>query len=90
MNVSRDSECDEPQVVRGSSEDRQCHSRNRVEEVCERESNKRKDATFHDDVYDAPLHTNKHSTRWCFDLVSPWRLDHPSGTQQDTYGTVGP
>ena len=29
---------------------------------CEREPNKRKDGTFHrdhDDVYDAPLHTNK-------------------------------
>ena len=52
---------------------------------CEREPNKRKDGTFHDDVYDAPLHTNKHSTSWRFDLVSPSRLDHPSGSRQDTH-----
>ena len=44
----------------------------------------------HDNVHDAPLHTNKHGTSWRFDLVSPWRLDHPSGSRQDTYGTLGP
>ena len=32
MKISRDSECDEPQVLRGSSEHRQGHSRNHVEE----------------------------------------------------------
>ena len=72
------------------SEDRQGHSRDHVEEECEREPNKRKDGTFHDDVYDAPQHTNKHSTSWLFDLVSPWRLDHPSGSRQDTHCTLGP
>ena len=35
-------------------------------------------------------HTNKHSTNWRFDLVSPWRLDHPSGSGQDTHGILGP
>ena len=41
-------------------------------------------------MYDAPLHTKKHSTSWRFDLVSPWRLDHPRGSRQDTHGTLGP
>ena len=35
---------------------------------CVRKPNKRKDSTFYDDVYDAPLHTNEHSTSWRFDL----------------------
>ena len=47
--------------------------------LCEREPNKRKGVTFHRDVYGPPRHTNKHSTSWRFDLVSPWRLDHSSG-----------
>ena len=91
MEISRDSECNEPQVVRGFPQDRQGHSRNHVEEGCERE---RKDGTFHRDNtttwYDAPLHTNKHGTSWRFDLASSWRLDTPSGSWQDTHGTLGP
>ena len=75
--------------MRGFPEDRQGHSRNHVEEGRVREPNKRKDGTFQRDVCDAPLHTNMHSTSWRFDLVSPWRLDHPS-SQQDTDGTLGP
>ena len=71
--------------MQGFPKDRQGHSRSHVEEGCEREPNKRKDGTFHDDVYDAPPHTNKHSTSWRFDLVSPWRLDHPSGSRQGRY-----
>ena len=69
MEISRDSECNEPQV-RGFPEDRQDHSRNHVEEGCEREPNKLKDGTFHDDVYDAPLHT-RHSTNRRFDVLLP-------------------
>ena len=34
--------------------------------LCERKPKKRKDGTSHDDVYDVPLHTNKHSTSWRF------------------------
>ena len=35
--------------------------------------------------------THQHaSTSWRFDLVSPWRLDHPSGSRQHTHGTLGP
>ena len=57
---------------------------------CERESHKRKDGTFHDDAHDAPVRTNKHSVSWRFYLVSPWRLDRPSGSRQDTHGTLEP
>ena len=32
----------------------------------------------------------KHNTSWRFDLVSPWRLDHPSVSRQDTHGRLGP
>ena len=38
--ISRDSEYDEPQVVRCSSQDRQGHSRDHDEEGCERTYNK--------------------------------------------------
>ena len=88
--IRRDRQCNEPYVVRGFPEDRQGHSRNHVEEGCEREYKKRKDGTSHDDVYDTPLHTNKHRTSWRFDLVSPWGLDHSSVSRQDTHGTLGP
>ena len=86
MEISRDGECDEPQVVQGFPEDRQGHSHNHVEEACAMEPDKRKDRTFHDDVHDAPPHTKKHSTSWRFDLVLPWRLDHLRGSRQDTHG----
>ena len=71
MKISRDSECDEPQVVRGFPEDRQGHSRNHVEEGCVRKPNKRKDTTFYDDVYDAPRQTDKHSASWRSDVPPP-------------------
>ena len=57
MEISRDSECNEPQVVQGFPEDRQGHSRNHVEEGCAMEPDKRKDRTFHDDVYYTPRST---------------------------------
>ena len=57
MEISRDSECNEPQVVQGFPEDRQGHSRNHVEEGCAIEPDKRKDRTFHDDVYYTPRST---------------------------------
>ena len=38
--ISRVSECDEPRVVRSSPQDRQGHSRDHVEEGCERTENK--------------------------------------------------
>ena len=70
MKISRDSECHEPRVVRGSSEDRLGHSRNHVE-GCARKRNKRKDTTFHDDLFDAPRQTDKHSTSWRSDVPPP-------------------
>ena len=78
MEISRDSEGNEPHVVQGFTEDRPGHSSDHVVE-CEREPNKRKDGTFHDDVYSAPLHTNKHSTTGCFDLETRSPQWVPSG-----------
>ena len=86
MEMSRDRECNEPQVVQGFPEVRQRHSRNHLEE--EREPNKRKDGTFHRDVYEAPLQPNKHSTSCSFELVSPCQLDHPSGSRQAVGGST--
>ena len=35
--------------------------------------------------------THQHAcTSWRFDLVSSWRLGHPSGSRQDNYGTLVP
>ena len=81
MDTSRDSECNEPQVVQGFIEDRHGHSRNHFEEGCEREPNKPKDGTFHDDVYDAPPHTNKHTS-----VEHGWR-PHKPGSGAKVRGT---
>ena len=82
MKISRDSECHEPRVVRGSSEDRLGHSRNHVE-GCARKRNKRKDTTFHDDLFDAPRQTDKHSTSWRSDVPPPCL----GGSPVNTHGT---
>ena len=71
MKISRDSECDEPQVVRGFPEDRHGHNRNHVEEGCVRKPNKCKDTTFYDDVHDAPRQTDRHTTSWRSDVPPP-------------------
>ena len=60
MKISRDSECDEPRVVRGSSKDRQGRSRDHVEEGHERKPNKRNDGTFHRDNT-TPCTTHHHT-----------------------------
>ena len=41
MEISRDRECNEPQVLQGFPEDQQGHSLNHVVEECEREPNRR-------------------------------------------------
>ena len=78
MEISRDSECNEHQWCE-APEDRQDHSRDHVEEECERESNKRKDGTFH--RHNTTTCTTHHYTparkhEWRFDVISLWRLDH--------------
>ena len=75
MDISRVSECNEPQVVRGFPEDRQGHSRNRVKEGCERESNKRKDGTFHGD--NTTTRTTHHYTPTCTARVGALIWSHP-------------
>ena len=88
MKISRYSECDEPQVVRGFPEDQQGHSRNHVEEAYERKPNKRKDATFYDDKKDAPRQTNKHSTGWRSDVPPPCLCGASHGwVPVNTHGT---
>ena len=59
MEISRDSERNEQQVVQGFPEDRHGHSSR------EREPNKRKDGTFHDGVYDAPTSTARVGVLLC-------------------------
>ena len=72
------------QPENGISEDRQGHSRDDVEEGCVRKPNIREETTFHDDVYDAPRQTNKHSTSWRSDVPPPlsgWSIT-PVGLRQ--------
>ena len=68
--ISRDSECDEPRVVRGSSKVNKATVVT-MSTRSVRKPNKREDTTFYDDVYDAPRQTNKHSTSWRSDVPPP-------------------
>ena len=90
LEISRDRQCNEPQVVRGFPEDRQGHSRNHVEEGCDGESNKREDGTSHRDNTTTTTHQQaQHELALCgrvtLDVTAPQWVP-----RQDTHGTLGP
>ena len=75
-------------------EDGQGHSRNHVEEGCERDSKKRKDETIHPTTWTThhqtpQRSTTQHSTSWrsATDATLPGHREHTGGSRQDTHGT---